>query len=295
MSTASAVHQIRLIQTLDEFDGLALAWEELRSQAIASSIFVSHDFICAWLRSYGTGWEPFVLLAEAHDSLVGALPLCVSRTRLGRRSVCFLGDGYADYSDALIRSDSPSAYDVLADALFEKLGDWDFAHLRYLCSESQLLRSLNPKRRADWLVRSEVTMPNPYIEVVGTWPGQVSKKLSWQLKYQRRKLEKAHGEVTVSWGTTPEEVSAGLEVLYRLHRLRWESMKGSISNFTIAAARQVHASMFTQLAEKHRTLLSTLSVADRPIAVAVNLIGEDTIYYCQTAFDPEFADYSPSS
>jgi len=295
MSSPCPRYEIRLVRTMDGFDDLFEPWEELRSKASHSPIFASHDFASAWLRYYGTGAEPFVLLAESGGALVGALPLCVMHARFGKRSIRLLGDGYADYSDALVDPDSPAACDALVDALFRELKQWDSVYLRYLSKESQLLRSLTPSRRADWLVCGKSGMEDPYIEVVGAWPGQVSRQFSQQLRSKRRKLEKAHGEVSVSWGTTPSEVSGGLEVLYRLHRLRWETMKGALSKYSIAAARQEHGGMFTRLAERQHTLLVTLSVANRPIALAVNLVDGDTIYYCQTAFDPEFAKYSPSA
>jgi len=286
---------IQCVRTCAEFNRLAVAWEGLRSQATGSSVFVSHEFLCAWLRSYGSGVEPFVLVAQAGDALVGALPMCIGRTRTGRRGLRFIGDGYADYSDVLVRGDSPTAADSIVEALLQHHGEWDFAHLRYLDSGSRLLHTLNPGRHPSWLVDGRIRMRSPYVRIVGEWPAHVSSRFRRDLKRNRRKLESAHGEVTVSWGTTPAEVSSGLEVLYRLHRLRWESMKGAKSNFSIADTRRRHAGMFIGLAQMHRTLLATLSVGQRPIAVAVNLVDGDTIYYCQPAFDPEFAAYSPSS
>lgn len=286
---------IHCVRTFAEFNRLAVAWEGLRSQATGSSIFVSHEFLCAWLRSYGSGVEPYVLVARAGDALVGALPMCIGRTRTGRRALRFMGDGYADYSDVLVRGDSPAAADSLVEAFLQRHGEWDFAHLRYLDSESHLLRLLNPRHHPSWLIDGRTRMPSPYVRVVGKWPAHVNGRFRRELNRRRRKLEKAHAAITVSWGATPAEVSSGLEVFYRLHRLRWESMKGSISNYSIADTRRRHADMFTELAQRHRTLLATLSVGKRPIAVAVNLLDGDTVYYCQPAFDPEFAEYSPSN
>lgn len=283
------------VRSLAEFGSMTGVWERLRGGSTGSSVFLSHDFLCAWLRSYGSEATPYVILTSKGPSLVGALPLCIIRTPTGRRSLRFIGDGYADYGDALVRRDSAAGAKSLVDALLERCEEWDYVHLRYLDTRSQLLCALNPALNSDWLVEGRMRMPSPYVQVAGKWPAHVKGRFRRELKRRRRKLESAHAEVTVSWGTTPEEVSSGLQEFHHLHRLRWESMKGSISNYSIADTRRRHAEMFTQLAQNHRTLIATLRVDDRPIAVAVNLVDGGTVYYCQPAFDPAFAEYSPSN
>ena len=103
-----------LIDTLDNFEKLAPAWNDLLAESIANLPFLRHEYLLAWWDSLGGGeWETgelAIITAHRDEELVGIAPLFLS-THEGSESLLFLGSiEISDFLDFIVREDDLKAF-----------------------------------------------------------------------------------------------------------------------------------------------------------------------------------------
>ncbi|HVY14991.1 MAG TPA: GNAT family N-acetyltransferase [Rhodopila sp.] len=93
--------RIAFVRTISGFTELREPWQDLWSRA-GGSIFQHHDWLHGWMAGIQTRRDIRILVALAwHDTtLVAAMPLAVHR-RHGVRMLCWAGQLFSDYCDAL--------------------------------------------------------------------------------------------------------------------------------------------------------------------------------------------------
>ena len=253
------------------------------------SPFLLHGWISEWWRHYGEGATLAVHIARRGDRLVGALPLC-RRRRFGLRVTEFVGGTRAPLADLMV---SPEVDGDVAARLAERAGaaTADFADLFGIPGESRLAAAL-PSGSLLLIERLEA----PVLDMSDGWTA-VYERLSSRARSDRRRhlrqLE-ATGDVEVSVARSREELEPALEEAFRIHALRWRGRRDA-SGFGTQIGRRFHRAALLRLAEQDVPRLVTLTVDRQPIAFALYLQLERTIYGLTMAFDPTFARFSPGT
>ncbi len=128
---------ISLVSDLSHFAALRERWSALLACAETNTIFQTHQWMTAWMRSYGANAELVVGVLEEDGRLIGVAPL-VRSMRSGLRVLEFLGAGNnaSDYSDFIIqRGRTDVAQQLIRWCLFDT-GPWDLLDLHNLPSHS---------------------------------------------------------------------------------------------------------------------------------------------------------------
>jgi CelD/BcsL family acetyltransferase involved in cellulose biosynthesis len=281
-------------ETLPSFRQLEKYWNELLEDSYTNTIFLRFEWLLAWWESMSSGRTLYVLAVWDGQRLVAAAPFCIERQVLGVRAIEFIGDGSADLSDVIVRRECNGALDVLLDSLFASSDKWDCFDLKFVPHGMLFFHHLTLRRGFDLRIYFQRWMSSPYVVVDDAWRSRISGKFKYELRRRRRRLGEDCGSVTVQIATESTEVTSALEVFYSLHHHRWVDMKKGVSNFSVPTIRTQYSRLFRSLAEQGYAFIVTLKSADRPIAMAINMIYDGRMYYCKPTFDPEFSKYAPS-
>jgi CelD/BcsL family acetyltransferase involved in cellulose biosynthesis len=251
------------------------------------SPFLLHGWISEWWRHYGEGAALAVHVARRGDRLVGALPLS-SRRRFGLRVTEFIGGTKAPLADLMVSSDEGAETAALLAGRARESGG-DFADLFGLPAESRLAAAL-PAESLTFIERLEA----PVLDLGAAWDAVyegLSSKTRADRRRHRRQLDAA-GVAEISLARGAEDLGPALEDAFRLHTLRWSGRRDA-SGFATPVGKAFYRSALLRLAEQDVPRLVTLSLDGRPIAFALYLQLERTIYGLTMAFDPAFARFSP--
>lgn len=282
--------QIETISSEAEFANLAGPWDELVRSMGRPSPFLLHGWLLEWWRHYGGKRWLAVHVAMRGDRLVGALPLCRSR-RFGLRITEFMGGTHAPLADLMVApGEDPATAARLADRI-RSSGD-DLADLYGIPGDSRLVAAM-PTGSLHLLERLEA----PVLDLRSGWdtshPPSLSSKARRERLRRRRHLE-ALGAVEISIARDGEELRKPLEEAFRIHALRWRGRREP-SGFGTHVGRAFHRAALRRLAVGGVPRLVTLRLNGQPLAFALYLLLERTVYGVTMAFDPAFARYSPGT
>jgi CelD/BcsL family acetyltransferase involved in cellulose biosynthesis len=285
------VVRITLVDRFAELEPRREAWNELARRAGTSTVFQTYEWHLSWWRVFGSGSQPFVLLAEIDSELVGIAPLMLTHRRvLGRRQrvVEFIGSRMSDYCDFLV----PDTHrHVLGDLLFalDEHG-FDLLHLRDFPGHSPtpefLQRFFGPGNFVDSRIlyeaptrlfndpESDRRLPN-------------KKSLRRHYNYFRRT-----GALEFQPKIAAREMPQYLECLFEQHVARW-ALTDTPSLFTDERMRTFFRELAPPLAAKDWLLFSVVLFEGRPLALHFGFHYGDRIIWYKPAFDIAQAKRSP--
>jgi len=206
-------------------------WSRLLDEASESEIFLSPEWIIAWMRHYGDEREALLITArDESGTLVGLAPFY--RRRLGpgvlSRSLVlsFLGDEGvgSEYLGILARKAAEEEFLSALTRVME--GEWALADLRGLRENhpsADLLIRLFGARAPDRVHRerhpcSSVPLPGDYEAYLNSLPT----KFRTTVRYRTNKLTK-NFKVRLLRTGREEELDGHLERLFEMHQGRWEA------------------------------------------------------------------------
>lgn len=203
------------LETHDAFDPLLPEWDAIA--AASGNVFATSDWTRIWWDCYGGPSARLRLIAarSASGSLVGIVPLVI--TRVGPVRVArFVGHGMGDLLGP-IHPRAKGAPALLHAALREVAPEWDVFLGERLPGE------------AAWCVpgTAELRREPNLVLPLSRWPTwdaylmALSRKLRQDLRHDERSLAERH-RLRFRITRDPARLEADLDVLFALHRARWE-------------------------------------------------------------------------
>ena len=280
--------RIETVSSEAEFERLAGSWDELVHAMRRPSPFLLHGWLLEWWRHYGGENDLTVHVAYRGDRLVGALPLCLRRRR-GLRVSEFVGGTGAALADLLVApGEEVSAVSPLVEHAVSS--GHDFVNLFGLPGSSRLVEALPPNA-----LRLVERLEAPVLDLSAGWDAVYDARMSSNARGHRRRRRRqleALGTVETSVARTREELEPALEDAFRVYALRWRGRR-EVSGFVSPTGMRFHRAALLRLAELDVPRLVTIRLDGRAIAFASSLQVSSQGYGLTTAFDPEFARYSP--
>lgn len=240
--------------------------------------FLTPEWLTAWWKAFGPpGRTASMVHCEAADGrLVTVLPVYLWRRR-PVRIMRFIGHGPSDLLTPPVAPGATPGHaaEALRAYLTASRTQWD------LFIGEQIPATDSPAGRLGaTIVRRE---GSPSLDLRGTWEeylSSLSKNLRQQIRRRERNLARSHA-VRFRLTTSPDSLQPDLDVLFRLHRLRWGSASGKLQS-----RRDFHREFASVALERGWLRLWTLELNDRPVAVwyGIRFAGVDTYYL--SARDP---------
>jgi CelD/BcsL family acetyltransferase involved in cellulose biosynthesis len=283
---------IERITTLAEFDALHPEWNDLLQRSRSDCIFLTHEWLRAWLTHLADDRKLSVLAARENGQLIGILPVALRRPQYSRmipRRLEFLGSGVigSDYLDVIVDSHKESeVLDAFAHHLTVQGLMLQFSQLdRSACLARQLAHTLTTRH---WSLSDVRINECPFISLRGhTWDSYLSglgSSQRYNFNRRLRSLEKTEG--------FRFERQTPLDVVIQLHKMRWGERGGMSEAFQTDSIVAFHRE-FAQLAAARGWLrLMSLWIKDRPVAALYGLRYGSKFYFYQSGFDTAYARQS---
>jgi CelD/BcsL family acetyltransferase involved in cellulose biosynthesis len=290
--------KIEKIESPWEFARLRCEWDELLESSDADCLFLTWEWLHTWWRHLAGDRELSIFLARCGHELIAIAPLAKHPPNLARgrpfSTLEFLGTGQAgsDYLDFVIRKGyETQAVEVLAGVLATKRLVLDWTQLKQPgCAADRIAGYLADE---GWVVSKARTNTCPYISLDGqTWESYLATlgsehRYSFKRKWKRLQQDFA---VRLEEVTTEEQCLDGVNLVIKLHNLRWQDREGSEA-FCSEALTKFHRE-WAELARKRGWLrLFILRLNENPVACLYGFCYRQVFYFYQSGFDPAFANY----
>lgn len=275
-------------------DTIKEAWRAVWADSRDATPFQSWEWADAWERHYGAEQELWILVARAGSTVVGIMPLGLSRSgRLGPRRLGFLGDYATDFSNLVARRGyEEAALKAFLGFLKAERAAWDLIDLQHVPNESVLAEAVPPSglrlRRA--ICRFCLVKP-----LDASWDqllGGMSQNMRGNLRRRQRQLDRDFKSAVFDI-TPAAEREDTLGALFDLNRARWNARRGEGASFFDSPRMQDFQKDVAQAFEERGWLrLHRLRVDGKTRAVAYCLQFGDRYDFYNASFDLELAKYS---
>lgn len=278
------------------FAELASIWDERLRGSCCDSVFLTHEWLSAWLGQWGAAGELRVVTVPAADGGVGCIMPLFLRRREGFLRLATIGQETMD-DEGIILPAGEDARELLAralEAVFHR-GGWDVLQFNRLPAESGLPAALEAVCGQLGLAGTvEESEESPVLRVSGSWDEYwrtLSKGFRENCRRRQRLLEQDHGGFEFVEPRGEQDVRDALEDLFRLHRQRRQAVGGSPGIFASAAVRDFYRDLAPRLAARGWLRMALLRVGDQTAAVQLNFDHAGRILKKLPAFDARYARY----
>ncbi|MDO8480159.1 MAG: GNAT family N-acetyltransferase [Candidatus Rokubacteria bacterium] len=288
---------ISTITTRTELDALAPEWNDLLQASRADTIFLTWEYISAWLDAAASSAELHVLaVRDQSGNLVGIAPFYRRQIRLCRvlthRCLCILGEhaSPAEYLDLILHRDQEQpVLDALGAALARR-SDWDCIWIPKVAGWTGAPERLTRLARSAGL---HVWRRDSSFSAIELPPevDQYMRLLSTKMRYQMRRGIKQlneSGAITFEQCRSREQLPLFIDNLERLHQKHWASA-GEPGGFRRNPSFRAFVETICDRAiEKGWISLSSIRVNDICVAVQFAFTYHGTFSAIQEGFDPDF-------
>lgn len=294
--TASLLRPAPVIRVYDDpsaFQALEGGWKALFQQFGGWNVFLSWQWFHPWWTTFGPGNDLQILALSSEDRLVGVVPMMVETDETGHRQLALIGsDRTTDYGDLLADPDflEPMC-EALADFVLEGFGRWERVELRSVRGSSPLLgRFREAAERRGLAARAAATGTCPVARLAPTWEEYLAGLSKSNRHELRRKIRRsqAAGPQGFRFLTTPEEVAAGLDSFFRLHRASRVDKAAFLDERMAAFFRRVGQSF----AAEGWMRLNLMEVNGQDVAASVAFSRGDRVLLYNSGLDPEYRVHS---
>jgi CelD/BcsL family acetyltransferase involved in cellulose biosynthesis len=287
-----------LIKDWSGVRALAPEWNALLAQSRADTLFLTWEWIEAWIDVTQERHRPFVIVVrDEQDRLCGIAPFYVSAYRLVGvlpfRMLRVLADDAtgSEYPDWIIdRHCAPAVEAQIAVTLNELPKHWDGVWLPNLSGWTGAERDLSgvlgnhgcrSQRRS--VAFCSIALPDS----LARYEGGLSKVQREQTRRKCRKILN-QADVHITRCEAPEEIGTYLEALFDLHHRRWQ-LRGDPGSFERRPELQLFYRRFLPVALRKGWLrLYALREAEAFRALQLGYVYNNVFYQIQEGFDPDF-------
>ncbi|HWB20017.1 MAG TPA: GNAT family N-acetyltransferase [Phycisphaerales bacterium] len=279
------------INTLDEFDRLRPAWDELHAADPSAPMFVSWPWLRGWFEASPYGWSVLAVRDSVNDNWVAFFPISVrgsqSVVRLDQvREVHFAGNPVADYNGMVCK---PELEDSVIRTLSSHILDhmrWDLLQFKDI-ADPRIDRLAEHLKAAGCGVRLGEGLCCPYIKLPPTWEDFLSQHLSYESRSSlRRKLRKAEKRFTFG-PLNDADPNAAIAALMQMAVSRTREEPDPHLN--------CHTPILTWCVKYHVADVFMLRDGNTPVAGIAAMIDPKTNAFGSlvTAFDESLSEFSP--
>ncbi|MBD3401583.1 GNAT family N-acetyltransferase [candidate division GN15 bacterium] len=284
---------IEKIDTLDGFDKLEAAWNDLVPRCRFHTVFQLHQWYRTWWRVFGEGRRLYILLVKNNERLVGIAPLMIT----WGETISFIGAGNTDYVDFVLdREHQREALRAILDYLREHRGDWSQISLSQISERFgtvDLLHELMPAFGAPYRLE-EIEQCFSF-----EYEGDESARPEFEAGLKdNRNLRNAvnfynkNGGMTYEPVTDPDEIARRLSEVFHFHWRRWDETP-TPSKFLNKADRDFYYELTSTFAADGIARLETLSMGGKAVAYVYSFAYGQTIFLYTAALNVVYNKKSP--
>jgi CelD/BcsL family acetyltransferase involved in cellulose biosynthesis len=289
--------QVVWINSIEELRSVAGDWDDLWLRSDVTSPTARAAIVAHWVQSFTPGSGFHAVVVKDEDRFVAALRLVRTKVLRVLSANAIVANGWFPTGGGLLL-DRERATDDVVDSLLGAIASLphQLLWLDEVCLSHphwQALRSA--AHRAKMTLSFEERYPVGIIDIDHDWQAY---RASWSRAYRRHmtrasrdlaKLGEVRLEVISDFG--PDEVERQLRRGFEVEDRSW---KGDAGSSVLAAGMFPYfVDQAKQLAAWGQLRLVYLTLDGRPIAFCYCFDAKGVYHIFKTAYDPEYAEYSP--
>ena len=283
--------RIQVCASAEQLAQLRDPWNALLAQAPENTPFLTHEWITAWWRAFGSGLSMYVITAWQDDELVAVAPLAYTKQQMlgARRSVVtFMANEYSNRANFIVRHPPRAALEAILDHLLTSAPRWDVLQIEPVDEESPVTQAflglLADRSQAFGI---EDSLRSPYLRLPPTWAGLkegLSPAFRKTLDRKLRKAKQLGASLRVRF-LTDRDLSEAFDIATQ----SWQHAAGT----SIASTACLHQFYSEVAAARNWLQLAILELDGKPISFEYNLLYGRVLYNLKLGYRPQFAALSP--
>ncbi|RMF57186.1 MAG: GNAT family N-acetyltransferase [Calditrichaeota bacterium] len=289
------------VQDTQSFAALEKPWKALLGKASKRSIFLSWEWMYTWWECYHqkhSDWKLSILVFKKNEEIVAILPLYESTLEYGIfriRRVGFLGDQIesSDYLD-IITTEKYYTYfrSNINEILHNEFSHTDMIHFTGILEDSVIHDSLmgwqnGTVLKQEFRICPYIPLPQSFDDYLKT----LSSNFRYNIRRRTKKILKLN-DAAFNIISKPEEVSPAIEKVFDLHSVR-ARQKSLDTKFLKEIRHQFHQRCAVRMAQNDWIKIFLLNIEKKAIATLYCFDYQNTLYYFQSGFDPQWDKMSP--
>jgi CelD/BcsL family acetyltransferase involved in cellulose biosynthesis len=282
-----------VIETIEGFQQLEPSWNNLLQASGSNTIFLTHEWLDAYLRTIAKLKQLAIIVARDGDTILGIAPLMLQK-REGFTLLYPIGHEVLDYEDFIINPDSHTETFAAIFAAIMKLPGWSLFQINKVREDSPNLRhfhQLAQQNRAGTHVFSVA----PYLAINAGFDdywSSLKKSFRNDVRRRQKRMAEIWGEPQYTCTNAHDEQISLFETLVDFHVRRRSQVKGDFSILEKPERRAFYHAIIEKMAPKDWLHVSQLRVDRRPVAVHLGFKYGRRFYYYLPTFDVEFDEYA---
>lgn len=287
--------QSELYRTRHELRQISAEWDPLLQSSSADTIFLTWEWVTAWLDAVHPQADLFVVAVRDAGRLIGIAPFYRGSFRfvklVGYTCLRVLGDCHsgAEYPDIILqRGREGEVCSAISQCLEKYHHLWECAWLPNISGWTGALDRLNKVfgqplafHRSRPASFSCISLPDTFDNYLAAFSGNFRATL----KRQEKKIYSS-GEISFEVCDCLEDVSSFLDALFEMHGKRWESV-GQKGAFVRRPLMKKFYELFSPVALQQGWLgLFAVRCNGQVAAVQFGYVYRGTFYQLQEGFDP---------
>jgi CelD/BcsL family acetyltransferase involved in cellulose biosynthesis len=288
---------VELVRDVRALEQIRDTWNALLEGNETKTVELSYEWQMTYWQHYHENAELFVLVVREDGSIRGIAPLKRTFSRpcgVTIRSLEFIAASESNYQDFIMAHERKEIISAIWTFLTENRDLWDVLRLAHVPARSSTGSFIQSDGNRPFRHRLDRLYPCLYVEVVKPWREYfqgLSSNVRHKIARCTRVLERM-GPVHFYRCTTAESFREHLEILFELHRRRW-NQTDTPSQFTNPRACQFYLDTVSELFPKGQIELWVLSVGDKPIVLTYAFAHDHALLTQLVAFDQEYEKGSP--
>jgi CelD/BcsL family acetyltransferase involved in cellulose biosynthesis len=273
-------------------------WREILNSNPLLTIFSTPEWLESWWASYASKCKLlFLIVRDGYDEIIALVPLfqSVGQSAFGNLRLCrFVGDGSED-SDNLEPVYRYGKEQAVARAIYEWAGSNSLCHIVQFNTLpcGPLMEALKSQINAHPLIGELRTRPRTIVNLPRSWDEYLkllSSKERFKIGNLSRRLEKIYS-VRCFRCETDGQVDDCLDILFRLHQMRW-SLRNQPGSFCIPERRDFYRGITRAFLSQGWLEFWFLELNHTAVAAQFAFRFRDSAYALQEGFDPSYSSDS---
>lgn len=286
-----------IITSTDEFESIALQWNDLWDRSKATSATLRAEHLLMWMKQFAPDLTFRVILIREGDRLLAALPLIGQKLR----GVVEVGVGtfnsWSPNFDLLL--DEVSNVESILDHMIAKLDDlpWPMIWLDGVAIESCRWQEFqNAAERRNLSIDSTFKHDTGVISTEGEWEDfrkAWGKSLRKDIGRQSRNVEKMSGyRLRIESPTRVDEIQANLERGFIIEDRSWKGANGS-SILKSPGMANYYYRQACEFARGGYLSIAMIECEDGPVSYQYAWKSKGVFHSYKVGYDPAYRKHSP--
>lgn len=294
---------IRKVTGISEFESLREIWDELLEKSPDKNIYLTWEWLFTWWKHYGEDRRLNILLIQDNSQIIGIVPLMRLKYKIGFLGFNLLeniGAPTCDYGGIILAQKEREAMLALMNYFEGEIADCNtIIRLNQIPKDSEfflLIKQSYPSSLSSMLISKREICLSPYLPLTTTWDEYFhshSRKRRGNLKRALKQLEQKY-DVKYERYNAVNQAEYGVDKFLKLKQKRLESKKLK-GVWYDQRTRDFYTDVANAFARRGWLDLSLLTADGKPLSAVYGFRYGGRFYYTNTAFDPEYSEYSPGN